>query len=393
MSVKPTKTGKNKWRVEVSMGKGGNGERRRHIETVTGTHADAINRRNELEVLRSKGVITPNVRITLGEHLTNWLDGYVKSKCGPRTLESYRSVVERHITPNLGHYQLRQLNHQAIQEYYSKSIEKLSPRTVAKHHRLLSQALKYAIRHGYLGRNPCDLVDAPEWEPRKMRALTQGEAAHLLEVAKASPYYPVYYTAISSGLRQAELCGLRWRDVQLDTDRPGISVNQALLKRAGVCLMVEPKTSNSRRRVAMTANLATYLREYRGKRQDLFLDLSDLSQLLPLDSLVFSLVDKLDKPCDPSMLSHDFAAIAKRAGLAGVRFHDLRHTFASLALMRGAPAKVVSEALGHASVSFTLQVYSHVLPGMQENAMALLNGVLPAGVDNISVTEMSPEST
>ncbi|MBA7703397.1 Tyrosine recombinase XerC [subsurface metagenome] len=327
MSIKPIKAGKNKWRVEVSMGNSGDGKRLRHIETITGRHPDAIRRRNELEVLRSKGVTTPAVRLTLGVHLKNWLEGYVKSRCSPRTIDSYESIAERHVIPNLGHYQLRQLSHQAIQEYYSKACETLSPRTVAKHHRLLSQALKYAVRQGYLVRNPCDLVDAPKWQPKPMRALTKGEAGLLLEAASSSPYYPVYYTAISTGLRQAELCGLRWRDISLDTC--SISVNQALYKRSGVSKMVEPKTSHSRRRVAMTDKLAQFLREYRAERESFYLH---LSQLLTLDSLVFSLVDK---PCDPSMLSHDFAIIAKKAGIEGVRFHDLRHTFASLALERG----------------------------------------------------------
>jgi len=110
---------------------------------------------------------------------------------------------------------------------------------------------------------------------------------------------------------------------------------------------------------------------------------------LPLDSLVFGF---LDKPCDTSMLSHDFAIIARKTGIEGVRFHDLRHTFASLMLMRGAPAKVISEALGHASVAFTLQTYVHVLSGMQEKAMELLNDALPEGVKKQTGTFLTPKS-
>ncbi|MFC1968705.1 site-specific integrase [Chloroflexota bacterium] len=205
-----------------------------------------------------------------------------------------------------------------------------------------------------------------------MRTLTEWEVKIFLEAASSSPYYPVYYTAISSGLRQAELCGLRWRD--LDLDKLSISVSHVLLKRRGVAQFMQPKTSQSRRRVTMTDNLAKFLKDHKASKETLYWRLA--GKPLPLDSPVFGF---LDKPCDPSILSHNFATIAKRAGLEGVRFHDLRHTFASLMLMKGAPAKVISEALGHTSVAFTMQTYAHVLSGMQEKAMELLNEILPEG--------------
>jgi len=381
MSIKPIQLGKNKWRVEVSMGKAGNGKRLRHIETVTGKYSDAVRHRNELEGLRDKGIITPQVRLTLGEHLHNWLEGYVKTQCAPRTIDSYESIAERHVIPALGHYQLRQLNHQAIEEYYSHAKETLSARTVAKHHRLLSQALKYAVRQGYLGRNPCDLVDAPKWQPKPMRTLTEWEVSIFLEAANDSFYYPVYYTALSTGLRQAELCGLRWRD--LDLDLLSLSVNQVLYKRRGICEVKPPKTQHSRRQLRLTPKLALYLKDYKAEKEILYWKVT--GKPMPLDSLVFGF---LNKPCDPSILSHNFAIIARKAGLEGVRFHDLRHTFASLMLSRGAPAKVISEALGHASVAFTLQTYAHVLSGMQDKAMELLNDALPEGF----VTKLSPKS-
>jgi integrase len=138
-------------------------------------------------------------------------------------------------------------------------------------------------------------------------------------------YYPVVYTAVSTGLRQAELLCLRWRDI--DLDMLSISVSQVLYKRRGVCQFKEPKTSHSWRRVAMTPKLALFLREYRAERESLYWQ---LGQPFTLDSLVFGSHE--GKPLDPSVLSHDFSRIAKRAGLEGVRFHDLRHTFASLML-------------------------------------------------------------
>jgi integrase len=125
--------------------------------------------------------------------------------------------------------------------------------------------------------------------------------------------------------------------------------------------------------------MALFLKRYREERESLYLQ---LGQPLTLDSLVFGSPE--GKPLDPSVLSHDFARIAKRAGLKGVRFHDLRHTFASLMLLRGAKPKVISEALGHASVAFTMDTYSHIIEGMQEDAMALLDEVLPTGINGVS---------
>ncbi len=325
-----------------------------------------------------KGIYTPPGRLTVAEHLRNWLLGYVKTNCSHRTLDGYRAIIETHLVPALGQIQLKHLHPQAIQAYYGQACEKLSPRTVHHQHRVLSQSLKFAVRQGYLGRNPAELVDAPSPRKKVMRTLTPGEVEVLLENAQDNFYYPVVYTAVSTGLRQAELLGLRWRDI--DLDMLSISVSQVLYKRGGVCQFKEPKTAHSRRRVAMTPKLALFLREYKVERVLLYLT---LGRPLALDDLVFTSIE--GKPIDPCVLSHALGRIAKQAGLGGVRFHDLRHTFASLMLLRGAKPKVISEALGHASVAFTMDTYSHIIEGMQEDAMALLDEVLPAGVNGAKI--------
>jgi integrase len=364
---------KNSWQIQVYIGTGPDGKYRRHFETIHGRKSDAQKRLNEILISLEKGIYTPPGRLTVAEHLRNWLEGYVKTNCSQRTLDGYQSIIENHLIPALGHVQLKSLHPQAIQSYYGKAVSSLSPRTVHKHHRLLSQALKYAVRQGYLGRNPCELVDAPSWKGKAMRTLTPTEVEVLFDVAKNSYYYPVVYTAMSTGLRQAELLGLRWRDIDLDF--ASLSVNRVLYKRRGICQFKEPKTSHSRRRVAMTPKLALFLREYKAERERLY---RELDKQLTLDDLVFPSVE--GKPMDPCVLTHAFTRIAARAGLKGVRFHDLRHTFASLMLLKGAKPKVISEALGHSSVAFTMDTYSHIIEGMQEDAMALLDEVLPAGV-------------
>jgi integrase len=154
-----------------------------------------------------------------------------------------------------------------------------------------------------------------------------------------------------------------------------ISVSQVLYKRRGICQFKEPKTKGSSRRVSLTPKLSLFLRDYRKERENICLE---QGRVLGLDDLVFA--DRKGKPLDPCVLTHNFSRIIERVGLEHVRFHDLRHTFASIMLMRGAKPKVISEALGHASVAFTMDTYSHILSGMQEEAMALLDEVMPSGV-------------
>jgi integrase len=364
------------WQIQIYTGTGPDGKPRRHFETVRGRKGDAQRRLTELLSSLDKGVYTPPGRLTVAEHLHQWLEGYVKTNCSLRTLDAVQSIAEHHLIPALGNTQLKQLHPQAIQAYYGQAVEKLSARTVHYHHRILSQSLKYAVRQGYLGRNPCELVDPPSWKGKTMRTLTPGELEILLENASSNQFYPVIYTAVSTGLRQAELLGLTWRSI--DLDYLSISVTQVLYKRRGVCQFNEPKTSHSRRRVSMTPKLALFLRKYKLERESLY---RELGKELTLDSLVFSNVE--GKPLDPGVLTHNFARIAKQAGLENVRFHDLRHTFASLMLLRGAKPKVISEALGHSSVAFTMDTYSHIIEGMQSDAMALLDEVLPAGKNGV----------
>jgi len=360
------------WQIQVYMGTGPDGKYRRHFETIHGRKSDAQKRLNELLVSLEKGIYTPPGRLTVAEHLRNWLEGYVKTNCSQRTLDGYQSIIETHLIPALGQVQLKHLHPQAIQSYYGKACERLSARTVHHQHRVLSQSLKFAVRQGYLGRNPAELVDAPSPRKKVMRTLTPGEVEVLFETAQDNYYYPVVYTAVSTGLRQAELLGLRWRDI--DLDMLSISVSQVLYKRRGICQFKEPKTSHSRRRVAMTPKLALFLREYKAERERLY---HELGEQLTLDDLVFTSMS--GKPINPCVLTHAFNRMARQANLNSVRFHDLRHTFASLMLLRGAKPKVISEALGHASVAFTMDVYSHIIEGMQSDAMALLDEVLPPG--------------
>jgi integrase len=205
-----------------------------------------------------------------------------------------------------------------------------------------------------------------------MRTLSAFEVGLLLGHAKDSLYYPVIYTAVSTGLRRNEILGLRWRDIDLEL--LSISVSQVLYKGRGRVEFKEPKTDYSRRRISMTPKLASFLRQYKQERELLFME---LGAMLTLDDLVFS--DINGKPLDPSTVTHNFGRICRSAGLS-IRFHDLRHTCASLMLLAGVHPKIVSEMLGHSTVAITLDIYSHVIPGLQEAAAQKLDSILPPGI-------------
>ncbi len=369
---------KGSWEVCVDIGRDpATGKRLRHFESVKGTKKDAQKRLHELLFSVDQGSFIKPKRITLGEWLDDWISGYVKTNCSSRTLDGYQSIVRRHLIPNLGMIPLSQVQPQHIQQYYARALSDgrtdgkgaLSSRSVLHIHRVLFQALNYAVRQGLLIRNPAQLVDPPRAKKSKMKTLIPQEVSMLLNVAQDTHYYPIIHTAVKTGLRQAELLGLRWRD--LDLDLVSLSVTQVLYKRRGICQFKEPKSEHSRRRLGLSPSLALFLREYRTERET---ECLLLGKLLSEDDLVFGNVDAT--PIDPGTLTHNFARIARRAGLPGTRFHDLRHTFASLMLLAGIHPKIVSEALGHSSVAFTLDVYSHLVPGLQEAAGKRLDEVL-----------------
>jgi integrase len=375
--------GKSSWQIQVYTDKGPDGKWKRYFETIHGKKPVADQRLREILTSMDKGVFTPPGNMTIGEHFQSWLQGYVKTNCSPRTYDGYESIIRRHLEPAFGKLKMKELTPVKIQAYYGKACLKLSKRTVHHQHRVLSESLKYAVRQGYLGNNPCGLCDPPAPKKKQMRTLTPSEVEAIFETGRQSYYYPIIYTAVSTGLRQAEILALRWRDMDLSFNT--ISVNRSLYKRNGKCNFKEPKTAGSRRRVAMTAKLALFLRSYKEAREYLY---AQMSKTLQADDLVFTSIDC--EPLNPSVITHNFQRIAAQAGIHSIRFHDLRHTFASLMLLRGAAPKVISEALGHASVAFTMDTYSHIIQGMQEDAMKLLDDILPAGVSQSYNANLTP---
>lgn len=370
------------WLITVYTGREtADGKRERQYKSVPGSRVDA---QRELRVMLGKvdiGIM-PASRHTVSELLDEWLESYVISNCSERTYLGYKGIIEKHIVPTLGHVKLKDLRPAVIQAFYGQALQKqnernhtnLKGRTVLRMHRVLSEALRWGVRQGYLSTNPAsrDHVDPPKDKRYIARTLDRDEIETLLGAARDSRYYPPIYVGINTALRRNELLALEWRDI--DIFGMTISVNHSLYKHAGKVELIEPKSESSRRQISMTPPLARYLAEYKAERESLYLR---MGRILSPDDLVFG--DDVGQPIDPSVLSHNFGRIVKMAGL-NVRFHDLRHSCATLALSAGVHPKIVQEMLGHSSIQITLDVYSHVLPGLQKAAAEQLGSLLPEGV-------------
>ena len=229
-------------------------------------------------------------------------------------------------------------------------------------HRIISRSLKHAIRWGLVGRNVAQAVDPPSREYIEPTVLDATGVESFLKGIKESPYHALFHLDIHTGLRRFELLGLRWKDV--DLMMATISIVQVMHRlQDGRIIFAEPKTRKGRRSIALTPSSAVTLGEHQ-KREAIKREALGLP--LTTADLVFSNPD--GSPLSPSTVTHAFKRLAARAGLFGVRLQDLRHTHASLMLQQGVHPKIVQERLGHSTIVTTMDIYSHVLPGMQEAA-------------------------
>lgn len=287
----------------------------------------------------------------------------------PKTRDRYAGIIRAHLIPAFGMLELTALQPQRIQSYYSQALKSgrkdgkggLSARTVRYHHMVLYEALKHAVKYGLLIRNVAEAVDPPIPEYKGITIIDSDGVRELLQAAKETPYHACIFTAVYTGLRRSELLGLRWCDVDLELAT--LSIVQTLHQtQNGMYVVGKPKTKGSSRMIALSPSLAILLRE---QKQNQELDRMLLGKPLLPEDLVFSNPD--GSPLRPNTVSRAFEKLARSLGLK-MRFHDLRHAHATLMLRQGVHPKIVSERLGHSSVAITLDIYSHVLPGLQEAA-------------------------
>jgi integrase len=263
---------------------------------------------------------------------------------------------------------LARLSPQQVQRLYAQKLASgLSARSVGQLHTMFKDALHDALQLNLVQRNVLELVDAPRAVRAKMHPLDPGQATALLGALEGDRLYALFVLAIHTGMRQGELLALTWRDV--DLDRATVQAHASLQRAGGVKRIKEPKTAAGRRRIALSAIAVAALRRHRVEQLDERMYAGPAWQE---QDLVFP-NRRGRMACYTTVTVTHCKPALKKAALPGIRFHDLRHTAATLLLLQNVPAKVVSEMLGHASVAITLDLYSHVLPAMQDSAAAALD--------------------
>jgi integrase len=367
------------------------GKRRQKSQTVKGTKRDAQRYLREVLLSLEQGSYVKPNKITLGEWLRQWLKDYASINTTDRTQESYSSIVERHLISSLGKVILTDLQPQHIQSYYAEKLNKgradgkggLSARSVVYHHRILSKALDYAVKMGVLVRNVADVIQPPRVQRVTMNTLSPEEVTRFLDTARETDYYVYFATLLYTGLRRGELLALRWRN--LDLDSATLTVVETAYKLGnGDYIIKEPKTPQSRRTVTLPPSLVELFKVYRADQKLLRIQ---LGVALNTDDFVFIRLD--GSPINPNAVTLAFRRIIKRTGMKSIRIHDLRHTHATLMFRAGIHPKVVSERLGHANIGITLDIYSHVLPGMQEVAAEKFDQIFEMDVNENSEPDVS----
>jgi integrase len=370
------KRGKASWSITIELDRGADGKRRQAFYSCKGTKKDAQAQLTTiLYELKTGGFVEPS-RLTVGAFLEKWLD-HVEHTVAGKTYDRYAEICRRHLIPALGTITLTKLQPLHVQDFYRRAMREgrlngkggLSAQSVLHFHRVFRAALKQATRWQLVVRNVADDVDAPKPVKREMRALTSQETATLLRAVSDTRLYMPTFMAATTGLRRGELLAVRWSDV--DFDRATLTVRRSVEQVKGTVTFKAPKTAKGRRQIVLLAITVDALRKHRAEQAQ---ERLSMGKGYADQDLVFA--DINGDVWIPSALTGAFRRLVRDADLGHVRFHVLRHSHATQLLIQGIHPKVVSERLGHSTISITLDTYSHVLPGIQEEAAEKLDAAL-----------------
>ena len=331
--------------------------------------AKAIEKSKRVDIVRAE-------KYTLGQWMEIWCEKYARIKVRPSFHATYRGYLDNHILPNIGNIPLNRLTTLDIQKFYKKLLEcgrvvraeskgqprGLSAKTVRNLHQILSSALDLAVQQRLIPSNPAAGCALPRAERQEIRTLTTDQLNAFFREAKASGVLELYYLDLATGLRRGELLGLRWEDI--DWQHRELHIRRQLARVGGKVTEAPLKTKNAYHTLPLGEDTIGILAQQKEK--------------VGTSPWVFP--GPAGGPLSPDSVLHMLHRVLERAGLPRLRFHDLRHTFATLALQNGIDVKTVSGMLGHYSAGFTLDTYAHVTTPAQRQAAALMRDLLSSRV-------------
>jgi len=342
-------------------------------KTIYGkTRSEVAEKLAKAVVDRTGGLTYDAGSMTVAEYPQGWLTDAVRDTVRQRTYERYEQIVRVHLIPAWPRMKLKKLTPADVRRLYQEKLDSgLAPRTVQYIHSTLHKALKQAVADGLIPRNVAAAVKAPRPKKKEIRPLSPEQVCTLLEAARSDRFEALYVLAVHCGLREGELLGLKWED--LDLEAGTLAVRRTLSETRTGHLFEAPKNGKGRN-IKLTAGAVEALKRHRKRQLE---ERMRLARLWEDHGLVFP--NQVGKTMNASNLtSRSFKPILERAGLPhSVRLHDLRHTCATVLLSRNVHPKFVQELLGHANIAITLNTYSHVLPGMGDQTAAAMESVLP----------------
>lgn len=332
------------------------------------TKKEALAKLRAFQLKQAQGLAEFDSSQALETYLRHWLEDVARTRVKASTYEGYEQLVRIRVLPALGKKRLVDITGQHLQALLAELQRKgMSPSTVLKTRMVLHSAFRQAVRWHLIPRNPVDDTDPPRRRRVELRTLAPAEVKQLVDAAPEPVFRALFALTGTAGLRRGEALGLKWSDLNLEAKT--MMVRRSLFRaKGGGYRLEEPKTAKARRLVRLTTFAVKELIALQSAQEE---DRKRAGELWRDEDFVFA--SGVGTPLQEHRLTVTYKAALKRAGLPDVRFHDLRHTAATVAMESGVHAKVVQEMLGHANIAITLDIYSHVTPDMQEEAVEKLN--------------------
>lgn len=375
------KRSENSYTIIVSLGRDPvTGKKKQSWRTVRGNKKDAERELTKLLNEINTGTYLEPSKLTVAEYLEKWLAEYAEGNVAGKTFERYCGIVRKQLIPDLGRLPLTKLQPLHIQAHYTNKLKGgrldgrgggLSAQTIVHHHRVLKEALDRAVKWGLLTRNPALAAEPPKPQKREIQAIDEDASVWLIDAAQGTRLYIPVFLAITTGMRRGEVLALRWSDV--DLGRAYLTAARSLEQTKVGGLKFKTPKSRKGRQLSLPPVMLDALRAHKAEQQS-------RRELLGAAYQPHDLVCCVEDGSiwNPAAFTSAYKDLLRRRKIKAVRFHDLRHSHASQLLRSGVNPKIISERLGHSKVGFTLDVYAHLLPGMQEEAATQTNVGLAA---------------